>query len=144
MVWSDKPVSVVGSHSIAAVVTLDSIRSMHDWSFPLWNVLHAIGPGCSPFMICHPCNSHTSISHGALLFVYLSLLCLGIVVSSILGDNSPTRVFQSPHTIDVSFWGNSSRMSCIWLLASSSSTPLRCRLVYGGRYTFPIHIFSLP
>ena len=131
--WSDKPFSVVGSHSIAAVVMLDNIRSMHELSFPLWNVLHAIGPGCSPFSICHPFSSHTSISHGALLLVILSLLLLGSVVSSILGDNSPTRVFQSPHISCVSLCGNSSKMSCIWLLASSSSTPRRWRLVDGGR-----------
>ena len=91
-----------GSHSIFAVAMFDNIKSMHDLSFPLLNVLHAIGPGCSPFSICDPCISHTSMSHGALLLVILSLLLLWIVVSSIVGDNSPTRVFQLPHTSYVS------------------------------------------
>jgi hypothetical protein len=126
------------------VATLESIRSMHDVSSPLLNVLHAIGPGCSPFNMCHPCISHVSISHGALVLVILSLLRLWMVVSSILGDNSPTRAFQSPHINYVVSRGKLSRMSDNMFLASSSSTPLRWRLVVGGRYTLPIHIFSLP
>ena len=88
-----------GSHAIVAVGVLDKIRSMHELSFPLWNVLHAMVPGYSPFSMCHPYSSHISISHGALIFVILSLLLRGSAVSSIFGDNSPTRVFQSPHII---------------------------------------------
>jgi hypothetical protein len=132
IVWSDKPFNVSGSHSIVAVGVLDRIRSMHELSVPLWNVLHAMGPGCIPLSICKPYSSHISISHGALMFVYLSLLLRGILVSSMLGDNSPTRVFQSPQMIYFSLCGNASSMSCIRLLVSSSSTPLRCRFGAGG------------
>jgi hypothetical protein len=135
---------VVGSYSIFAVATFESTRSMHDVSSPLLNVLHAIGPGYSPFNMCHPCSSHVSISHGALVLVILSLLRLWMVVSSILGDNSPTRAFQSPHISYVASRGKLSRMSYSMFLASSSSTPRRWRLVAGGRYTFPTHTFSLP
>ena len=102
-----------GSHAIVAVGVLDKIRSMQELSLPLWNVLHAMGPGCIPFSMCHPYVSHISINHGARIFVVLSLLLRGSAVSSILGDNSPTRVFQSPQISYVSFCGISSRRSCI-------------------------------
>ena len=44
-VWSDNFFNIVGSHSIPSVAILDKIISMHDLSFPRWNVWHAIGPG---------------------------------------------------------------------------------------------------
>lgn len=75
-----------------------SIKSMQDRSEPLAKVWQAAGPGCKPFKIYHPWISHCSISHGALAFLYVSLLSLGIVLSSMVGDRLPMRAFQSPQT----------------------------------------------
>jgi hypothetical protein len=102
---------MVGSHSILSVVTFDKIRSIHDLSFPRWNVLHATGPGYIPFNMCHPNISHTSMSHGALLHVILSALRLENMVSSMFGDRVPTLVFQSPHITCISSLGKFSTMS---------------------------------
>jgi hypothetical protein len=64
--WSDRPIRVVGSYTILHVVLLVMIKSMHDLSSPLLNVLQAGGPGCNPFRIIHPCCSHMSISQRVL------------------------------------------------------------------------------
>jgi hypothetical protein len=53
-----------------------------------------------PFNICQPHCSHVDMTHVALEFSCLSILFLGIVMSSIVGDSSPTLVFQSPHMTD--------------------------------------------
>jgi hypothetical protein len=66
-------------------------------TLPLSNVWRASGPGYYPFKILHPYNSHLSITHGALLFVVLSVLWRGMLMSSMVGDNSPILAFQSPH-----------------------------------------------
>jgi hypothetical protein len=107
-------------------------------------VWHALGPGCSPFKICRLYSSHISISHGALLLVILSALLRGTMVSFIFGESSPTRAFQSPQTIYLSYCGNPSMISCIEHLASSSSIPLLSKLGVGGMYMLPIHSFSPP
>jgi hypothetical protein len=51
------------------VGVLDMMRSIHDVPYSLRNVMHASGPGCYPFSMRHPCSSHNSINHGALLFI---------------------------------------------------------------------------
>ena len=98
MVWSDSPFSVSGSYSTPEVDVLDRRRSIQDLSFPLAKVWRADGPGCAPFRMFQPYNSHNSISHVALLLVVLSSLCLEMEMSFIVGDRSPTRAFQSPPT----------------------------------------------
>ena len=131
-VWSDSPFNISVSHSILCIDLLDMIKSMQDLSFPLWKVWHAIGPGYSPFRMCHPYNSHVAMSQGALVHIILSWLFLFILVSSIVGVNVPTRVFQSPHMTWISFRGRSSSISYINYLVSSSSMPLLVRFGAGG------------
>jgi hypothetical protein len=71
-VWSDSPFNISLSHSTLYCAVLDMIKSMQDLSVPLWKVWHAIGPGYSPFRMCHPYSSHVAMSHGALVHVILS------------------------------------------------------------------------
>jgi hypothetical protein len=115
------------------VALFDNIRSMHDSALPRLKVVHAAGPGFAPFRICHPYNSHTSSNQGARSFVILSLLFLGIFISSIVGDSSPTRVFQSPQIIYVSWGGMHPSISSTKLLATCSSMPLFAKFGAGGR-----------
>jgi hypothetical protein len=131
-VWSDSPFNISVSHSTRCTDLLDMIRSMQDLSFPLWKVWHAIGPGYSPFRMCHPYSSHVAMSQGALVHVILSWLFLIVWVSSIVGVNVPTRVFQSPQMTWSAFCGRSSRISYINYLVSSSSMPLLLRFGAGG------------
>ncbi len=84
------------------------------------------------------------MNQGALLHVILSWLFLIILVSSMVGDSVPTRVFQSPQIICVSLRGMSSSMSCMYCRVSSSSIPLLARFGAGGIYTLPIHSYSPP
>jgi hypothetical protein len=142
--WSDRPIRVVGSYVILLSAWFVMIKSMHDLSAPRLNVLQAGGPGCNPFRIFHPCYSHMSISQCARLFIYVSSLSLVVVPSSRLGARFAILVFQSPHITDVSYAGNPPTMSSIRLLVTVSSIPLRFWLNMGGRYIFPIHIFSPP
>jgi hypothetical protein len=84
---------------------LVKIKSMQDRSEPLVKVWQAAGPGCKPFNIYHPWISHCSISQGALAFLNVSSLSLGIVLSSMVGDRLPMRAFQSPQTTTLSELG---------------------------------------
>lgn len=143
-IWSDKPDIVASSYITLCTAVLDITKSIHDPELPLMNVLHARGPGYIPLRRCHPYNSHNSMSHGALVFVSLSTLFLGIFTLSISGESSPTRVFQSPHITYVAWCGIHPNMSSTWLLAICSSIPRFYKLGAGGRYTFPIQIFSPP
>jgi hypothetical protein len=126
------------------VAVLERMRSMHDLSVPLMKVWHANGPGCSPFKICHPCYSHSSINHGALELCFVSSLFRGMDMSSMVGDKFPMRVFQSPHITYVDLCGMHPTTSSIWLFITSSSKPRFYRLYTGGIYTFPTQIFSPP
>ena len=91
-----RPFRVSGSYSTPDVDMFERRRSIQDRAAPLSNVQRAGMPGCFPLRIYQPCSLHLSISHGALLFVVVSSLFLGICISSMVGDNSPTRAFQSP------------------------------------------------
>jgi hypothetical protein len=84
------------------------------------------------------------IIHGALAFVLLSILYLGMVTSSIVGDSSPMRAFQSPHTVVSVFCGMLPSMSSTKLRATSSSVFLFYKFYIGGMYTFPTQIFDPP
>jgi hypothetical protein len=117
---------------------------MHDPVSPLLNVLHADGPGCIPLRICHFCCSHKVSNQGARLLVCGSSLFRGMVTSSMLGDKSATRAFQSPQITCTYFYGINPTTSSTWLRASSSSIPLLTKLRSGGKYIFPTHTFSLP
>ncbi len=132
-IWSDKPDIVASSYITLCTAVFDITKSIHDPELPLLNVLHARGPGYMPFRMCHPYNSHISMSHGALVFVILSTLFLGIFKSSISGESSPTRVFQSPHIIYVAWCGIHPSISSTQLLAIYSSIPRFYRLGVGGR-----------
>lgn len=142
--WSDRPTKVVWSYSIVCFTLLESIRSMQDPVAPRVNVLQADGPGYAPFKMCQPYNSHKAMSHGARQFVCGSSLIRGIVISSMVGDRSATRVFQSPHITCTACCGMHPSISSMWLRATSSSTSRLRKLGAGGRYTFPTHTFSLP
>jgi hypothetical protein len=135
---------VWGSYSIFLLAAFVIIRSMHDLFSPLVKVYWAGGPGYIPFTICHPYTSHISISHGALAFVCVSMLCLTSLTSSTVEDASPIRVFQSPQITVVSVFGKQPTVSSTKLRATSSSIPLFCRHEVGGKYTFPTHNFSPP
>jgi hypothetical protein len=63
--WSERPIRVVGSYIILVFFLFVMIKSMHDLSSPLLNVLHAGGPGCRPFKMSHPYCSQRSISQDA-------------------------------------------------------------------------------
>jgi hypothetical protein len=142
--WSDKPIKVVGSYVILLSALFVRIKSMQDESSPRLNVLQAGGPGCNPFKIFHPYCSQMSMSQCARWLVCLSSLRLVVVPSSRSGARFAILVFQSPHITEVSCAGNPPTISSIWLLVTVSSIPLRCWLKMGGRYIFPIHIFSPP
>jgi hypothetical protein len=79
------------------------IRSMQDFLEFFENVYVAGGPGCRPLSMYHPFCSHVAITHSVLFPVSLSRLFLCIAVSPIMGDRSPIRAFQSPHTTDCTF-----------------------------------------
>ncbi len=81
------------------------IKSMQDRSEPLVKVWQAAGPGYKPFNIYHSWILHCSISQGALAFLNVSSLSLGIVLSSMVGDRLPMRAFQSPQTTTLSELG---------------------------------------
>jgi hypothetical protein len=142
--WSDRPLRVSGSYSTSDVEVFDKMRSTQDRTFPLENVWRAGIPGCYPFNMLHPCSSHHSITHGALPFVVVSSLILGICILSMVGDKLPTLAFQSPQiTCAVECWKHP-RMSSIKLRVTVSSTPLFYKFWTGGIYTLPTHIFSPP
>ena len=143
-VWSDNPFRMSRSHYTRYIYLLDIIKSIQDLSLPLWKVWHAGGPGYIPLRIFHPYSSHMSMSQGALLHVILSWLFLIVLVSFMVGDNVPTRVFQSPQIMWMSLLGMSSNMSYMYCLVSSSSIPLLARFGAGGIYTLPIHSYSPP
>jgi hypothetical protein len=126
--WSERPINVVGSYVIVLDGWFVMIRSMHDESAPLLNVLQAGGPGCRPFRIFHPCCSHMSRSQGARWLVYLSSLIRVVEPSSRFGDRFAILVFQSPHITIVSCEGNPPIISSTRLLVTVSSIPLRCWL----------------
>jgi hypothetical protein len=109
--WSEKPIKVCGSYEIFLCPVFVNIKSMQDRSEPLEKVWQAAGPGCKPFNIYHPCISHCSISQGALAFLKVSSLSLGMVVSSMVGDRLPMRAFQSPQTTVRSSFGKQLIMS---------------------------------
>jgi hypothetical protein len=58
------------------------------------------GCGWLPFSICKLCNSHVSISHGALGHVRVSVACLCSRVVSTVGAIVPILVFKSPQTTE--------------------------------------------
>jgi hypothetical protein len=131
--WSERPIRVVGSYIILLSFLFVIMKSMHDLSSPLLNVVQAGGPGYRPFRICQPYYSHMSINHGARLLVYLSSLSRVVFTSFILGDKFAILVFQSPHITVVSYCGKHPIISSTRLLATVSSTPLFCWLYSGGR-----------
>ena len=94
--------------------------------------------------MCQPYNSHNARSQGARLFFIWSSLYLGMVMSSIVGDRSATRAFQSPQTTCTACCGMQPSISSMWLHATSSSTPRFYKFCAGGRYTLPNQTFSLP
>jgi hypothetical protein len=142
--WSERPMSVVGSYIILQFVLFVMMKSIHELSSPLLNVLQAGGPGCNPFRIVQPYYSQISSSQGVLWFVCLSSLSLAVLTSSRLGARFAILVFQSPHITVVSSDGKHPIVSSIRLLAMASSTPRFCWLMIGGRYIFPIHNLSPP
>ena len=97
-----------------------------------------------PFNICQPHCSHVDMTHGALEFSCLSILFLGSVMSSIVGDSSPTLVFQSPQMSDPFCVGMWLRVSSMQLRAISSSIPRFYKFCTGGKQTFPIHTLPPP
>lgn len=131
--WSERPMSVVGSYIILPSVLFVMMKSIHELSSPLLNVLQAGGPGCSPFRIIQPCCSQISISQGVLWFVNLSLLSLAVLISSRFGARFAILVFQSPHITVVSCNEKHPMVSSMRLLAIASSTPRFYRLMIGGR-----------
>jgi hypothetical protein len=131
--WSERPMRVVGSYMIVLCLLLVMMKSIHDLSSPLLNVVQAGGPGYRPFRICQPYYSHMSINHGARLLVYLSSLSRVVLTSSIFGDKFAILVFQSPHITVVSYCGKHPIISSTRLLAIVSSIPLFCWLYSGGR-----------
>jgi hypothetical protein len=126
--WSERPFNVVGSYVMLLEDWFVMIRSMHDESSPLLNVLQAGGPGCRPFRIFHPYCSHMSRSQGARWLVCISSLNLVVESSPRVGDRFAMRVFQSPHITMVSLCGNPPIISSTMLLVTVSSIPLRCWL----------------
>jgi hypothetical protein len=85
------------------VASVAMTRSIHDSLEFLEKVNLAGGPGYRPFRMYHPFCSHVVITHSVLVPVSLSRLFLGIAVSPIIGDRSPIRAFQSPHTTECTF-----------------------------------------
>jgi hypothetical protein len=81
--------------------SLARTRSITERSVPLAKVYYAAGPGSNPLSIYQLYYSQSSITHDALEFVFLSMLFRGMCVSSIHGDSSPRRAFQSPHMHDL-------------------------------------------
>jgi hypothetical protein len=124
--WSDRPMRVVGSYMILQFFLFVMIKSMHDLSSPLLNVVHAGGPGYRPFKINQPYYSQMSISQGARWFVCLSSLILVVFTSSIFGDIFAILAFQSPHITVVSCCGKHPIMSSTRLRVTVSSIPLFC------------------
>jgi hypothetical protein len=96
-------------------------------------VVHAGGPGCTPFRMSQPCCSHRSKSHRVRGLVCLSSLSLAVDMSSTVGARSPILVFQSPHITVVSSGGKLPIVSSIKLLVIVSSIPRFCWLMTGGR-----------
>jgi hypothetical protein len=95
--WSERPLRVAASYYTGYLAFVARIRSIQDRCVPLQNVFGAGVPGYIPFKMCQPHCSHVYMTHGALEFSCLSILLRGIVISSIVGDNSPILAFQSPH-----------------------------------------------
>jgi hypothetical protein len=91
------------------------------------------GPGCRPFKMYQPFNSHNCITHVALVLIIGSRLTLGMSVSLIFGCSCPILVFQSPHMIDWAVVGIAPVMSSIRSRARSSSMALRSIFSIGGR-----------
>jgi hypothetical protein len=131
-IWSDSPLSVSGSYSTSDVEVFDKIRSTQDLSCPLVKVWRAGIPGCYPFKILQPYNSHLPIIHCALLLVIGSSVFLGICMSSIVGDKAPTLEFQSPQIIYAIDCWKLPRTSSIRLRVTFSSSPRFYKLVVGG------------
>jgi hypothetical protein len=98
-------------------------RSIQDRSAPLTNVWLAGGPGWSPFRMYQPCYSQVLITHGALEFVVVSRLFLGISISPTVGDSLPMQGFQYPRTTKFVCYGMNPSTSSMRLRATSSSAP---------------------
>jgi hypothetical protein len=77
--------------------------------------------------------SHNSMIHLALEFVFVSRLFLRIVVSPMVGDNSPILAFQSPHMVELVHSGIPPNMSSIKLRAISSFVPRFYIFCTGGK-----------